>query len=54
MSYLLARHGEAAVRALLMRLGKTKDFAAVLRDVTGETYAEFQAAWMRSIIGTSG
>lgn len=52
--YLLARHGEAAVRALLMRLGETKDFAAALRDVTGETYAEFQAAWMRSLIGTPG
>ncbi len=54
VSYLLARHGEAAIRALLMRLGETKDFAAALRDVTGATYAEFQAAWMRSLIGTPG
>lgn len=54
VSYLLARHGEATVRALLMRLGETTGFAAALRDVTGETYAEFQAAWMRSLIGTPG
>lgn len=52
--YLLVRHGAAAVRALLMRLGETRDFAAALRDVTGATYAEFQAAWMRSLIGTPG
>jgi len=48
--YLLARHGEAAVRALLTRLGEAQDFATAIRDVTGGTYAEFQSAWMRSII----
>jgi len=50
MRYLLARHGEAAVRTLLMRLGETRDFAAAIRDATGGTYAEFQSAWMRSLI----
>jgi hypothetical protein len=54
VNYLLARHGTSSVRALLARLGETKDFATVLRDVTGETYAEFQSAWMRSIIEASG
>lgn len=48
--YLLARHGEAAVRTLLMRLGETRDFAAAIRDATGDTYAEFQSAWMRGLI----
>ncbi len=48
--YLLARHGEAAVRTLLMRLGEMRDFAAAIRDVTGGTYAEFQSAWLRSLI----
>ncbi len=52
--YLLARHGAAAVRALLMRLGEARDFAAAIQDVTGGTYAEFQAAWKRSLIGTPG
>jgi hypothetical protein len=50
VSYLLARHGEAAVRTLLMRLGEAKDFATAIQDVTGGTYAEFQSAWMRSLI----
>lgn len=49
--YLLARHGEAAVRTLLMRLGETRDFAMAIQDVTGGTYAAFQSAWMRSLIG---
>lgn len=48
--YLLARHGEAAVRTLLTRLGEAQDFATAIRDVTGGTYAEFQSAWMRSLI----
>jgi hypothetical protein len=41
---------EAAVRTLLMRLGEMRDFAAAIRDVTGGTYAEFQSAWLRSLI----
>jgi hypothetical protein len=49
--YLLGRHGVSAVRALLTRLGESKDFATALQDVTGETYDGFQSAWMRSIIG---
>ena len=48
--YLLAVHGDAAVRTLLARLGETGDFAAAIRDATGGTYAEFQSAWMRSLI----
>ncbi len=52
--YLLARHGETAVRALLARLGKAEDFAAAIRDVTGGTYADFQSAWKRSIVGAGG
>ena len=52
VSYLLARHGEAAVRALLMRLGEGEDFAAAIQGATGGTYAEFQSAWMRSLIGS--
>jgi hypothetical protein len=51
--YLLARHGEAAVRALLMRLGKAQDFATAIQDVTGGTYADFQSAWRRSLIDSS-
>ena len=50
VSFLLARHGEAAVRTLLARLGETKNFATAIQDVTGGTYAEFQSAWMRSLI----
>ncbi|TAL12395.1 MAG: hypothetical protein EPO02_01820 [Nitrospirae bacterium] len=52
--YLLARHGEAAVRILLTRLGEARDFAAAIQDVTGGTYAEFQSAWKRSLVGTGG
>lgn len=50
VSYLRAHHGEAAVRTLLMRLGEAKDFATAIQDVTGGTYAEFQSAWMRTLI----
>jgi len=52
--YLQTRYGAQAVRALLTRVRTEKDFAAVLRDVTGATYAEFQAAWLRSIMEASG
>ena len=52
--YLLARHGEAAARTLLMRLGTTRDFEAAIQDVTGGTYAEFQSAWMRSLNRSPG
>jgi hypothetical protein len=52
--YLLARHGAAAVRALLTRLGKAQDFATAIQDVTGGTYAEFQSAWRRSLVGAGG
>ena len=54
MRYLLARHGEAAVRTLLVRLGEARDFATAIQGVTGGTYAEFQSAWMRSLSGSPG
>jgi hypothetical protein len=52
--YLLAHHGEAAVRTLLMRLGEAQEFATAIRDMTGGTYAAFQSAWMRSLVESRG
>ena len=54
VDYLLRRHGETAMRALLARLGEMKDFAAAFQDATGATYTEFQAGWLRHVIDSRG
>jgi len=54
VEYLLRRHGTAAVRTLLTRMGESKDFAAAFLDATGVTYAEFQAGWLRWLIDSKG
>jgi hypothetical protein len=54
VDYLLRRHGETAMRTLLARLGKTRDFAAAFHDATGAPYTEFQAGWLRHVIDSRG
>ncbi len=54
VEYLLRRHGTAAVRTLLTRVGESKDFAAAFLDATGVTYAEFQTGWLRWLIDSKG
>jgi len=50
VDYLVSRHGASSVRALLARLGKSRDFAAAFQEAVGMPYADFQAAWMRSVV----
>ncbi len=50
VDYLVSRHGARSVRALLARLGSSRDFAAAFQKTVGVPYADFQAAWMRRII----
>jgi len=54
VDYLLRRHGETAMRALLARLGEMKDFAAAFQDATGATYTEFHTGWLRHVIDSRG
>jgi len=50
VDYLVSRHGAPSVRALLARLGKSRNFAAAFQETVGMPYADFQAAWMRSVV----
>jgi hypothetical protein len=50
VDYLVRRHGVPSVRALLARLGKSGNFAAAFQETMGVPYADFQAAWMRSVV----
>lgn len=50
VDYLVSRHGASSVRALLARLGKSGNFAAAFQETVGVPYADFQAAWMRSVV----
>ncbi len=52
--YLLARHGAPKVRALLARLGESRNFDAAFQEAVGVPYADFRAAWMRSVVGAGG
>ncbi len=54
VEYLLSSHGPARVRALLARLKGSDSFADSFHKEIGVSYGDFQAAWARSIIRTSG
>ena len=54
VDYLVSRHGASSVRALLARLGESRDFAAAFQEAVGVPYADFQAAWMRRVIDYRG
>jgi len=47
--YLLKHQGVRPVRALLERLGDSKDFARAFQDAVGLSYTDFQSALMRDI-----
>ncbi|TRZ99793.1 MAG: hypothetical protein D4R81_08900 [Nitrospiraceae bacterium] len=50
VDYLLSRHGAPKVRALLARLGESRNFDAAFQEAVGVHYAAFQSAWLRSLI----
>ncbi|MDO8546914.1 MAG: peptidase MA family metallohydrolase [Nitrospirales bacterium] len=54
VDYLLSRHGAPKVRALLERLGESKNFDAAFQEAVGVPYADFRAAWMRRVIDYPG
>lgn len=54
VDYLLSRHGAPKVRALLERLGESRNFDAAFQEAVGVPYADFRAAWMRRVINYPG